>query len=274
MIVERVTLNRNNETPADPGFDVDIQGDVFAIAIGAESDVDRCHVVPSTHLAGAQSPNILADTVGRQFLLGPGARAVSVRRPHIGLIRGPYRVFYPYARQIYRSGGIDHRGTVLADGAGLYGYAPSGSDDVDLVTPKLELEFYRCMPPWLPSERAPLEHAFYYNDFGTSGGYAGGTIRIPGFGRKTLSLSIGMSGRSAGTLRWTFRGINVVGIGGGLGVYRPEIVHNLQAATDETADFEETYFFDGEFDYYELILTEQAALNADVVVDGIIKAWD
>jgi hypothetical protein len=234
----------------------------MAIAIGPESDVDRCIVVAEGADPPIATAGGLASSIDRQVDISNHAFAVSVERPWIGPVSGPFNVLMPYAHSIYGSERLKTDDQVLWQTfAGRPQYAA-----------RVELVLYPFLPPWLPTHRAPLDFAFQYPNFGaTGGGGTGHTIRLPGFGRKRCSLSLEMSGRSAGSLDWTFSGVNVAETDGGIAVVNCK--HELGGGT-ESADFDETFAFDQEFDLFELVLAENAALNAGVDIQGIFKAWD
>jgi hypothetical protein len=232
---------------------IEIGGLWGAVAIGAASDLDRCWLFPKS-----QIDSIAAGTNGaskRQEAFRNG-RLVSVERPFIGQLEGPFYALSAYALDVLQSGGVAERG-------GIHEVALGGNS---LILPQLELDFYKMVPPWLPTKRAPYEQAIYRESASL------GTFRFPGWGRRAQSLSLSLGGRTTGTLTWRLQGINAASWPVVSGV-ADEHPHDLQGSTVESADFDRTYFFDGEFDYYVLTLTN-GALDAGAVTGAIWKAWD
>lgn len=265
-----VKISRFEVTNAGLGYRIPEIGPWEAIAIGAESDVDRCIIVADGAGAPIMNPSGLDGSVDRQNYISDKAFAVSVERPWIGPVNGPLNVLLPYAKSVHETvaDGIQRLRSVDQT---IYQQFLVAGTDRPLYTPRLELYLYPFAPGWLPTKRAPLDFVFRFPQFGTTGETTVG-IYVPTFGRRSHSLSIEMTDRSAGSIDWSLVGANMAepDVGGSLVINR----HDLQATTTEAADFDRTYFFDGEFDFLHLTVSENAALNAGVEVQGIFKAWD
>lgn len=230
-----------------------------AIAISSDSELDRCLIIPKLGDVVRLTSGV-TDEPDKLTRLGAGI-LVSVERPYIGPIEGPLRVLPPYATHALTS---DTATNEIA--------MPRDLDYYNQSAPAfLGLDLYDEAPPWLPTARAPLDYHFRIDDASTLGGPR--TIRVPCFGRREVSVSLKMSGYSSGTFRWKLEGVNHVDYplenDGG-----DEFSKELQADDDNTANFDETYFFDGEFDLLEFTLTEQAAMGAGARISGLVKLRD
>jgi hypothetical protein len=258
--IERFSISDVANLPFD-GFRQTYAERWHAITIGPDSILDRCWIIPPTELGQALSGSTLS-TVRTPF--GPKAIAVSVERPFVGEIDGPVTIFAPFAESV----DSDRRWV-----SGFNNTVFSASADTffpQYAFPYLDLQFWTCAPAVLPSARAPLTGLIEYLQVGTTG-VLGDTIRLPGYGRRRLSLSLRMTGRSAGDITWSLAGINFARHA----TRSPlSISHTLQSSLVEAVDFQRTYFFDGEFDNYALTFAEGAALNAGVTFDVIYKLWD
>jgi hypothetical protein len=237
-----------------------------AITIGPRSQVDRCYIVPLVSTSfGRPDGNTFRS---RRHELLQRCIAVSVERPWVGTLTGPFAVFGPHAMD-----------TDIDTGTGLTTPWIGGKSAValfDLASnpPErgyLDLQFY-CggVPSSLPSKRAPFEYLYRLTEFGTGGSSVFSSV-YPGWGRRLTTLSIEMVGRTAGSIDWNWRGINFATHGGLTAV---NIEEPLQPTVTEAADFSTTLVNDVEFDLYVWSVTENAALNAGVRVDIVVKAWD
>lgn len=246
--------------PVNPHFE--------SICIGARSHFDRCYICPLTG-RDRRFPARAASTEQVSTLL-ERAIAVSVERPFVGGIDGPFVVFAPYAEMSYGTTPQRVRPPVLLD--------YWGSDNLalgEVLHPRLHLDFHRICPPFLPTKRAPFEYAFSYPQFGTSG-LAVGSVRLPAYGRTRYSVSLEGAGITAGggDVQWSLVGQNMTEVGNAGGTKPNNHSHTLQGTTTENADFDRTYFFDGEFDMVLLSLIENTGLAAGTTLSGLIKMWD
>lgn len=257
-----VLTRRFDTTDSVNGYQLIEPGPWQAIAIGPDSDFDRCTIVAKTQgVVPIQVAGGLAGSIDRQVDIGDAAFSVSVERPFIGRVEGPLRVLLPYAKGIYGSQRL------RPDNRALY----QGFAGRPTFLPRLELQLYSFLPPWLPTKRAPFELPFRFPEFGTTGESAV-DLYLPGFGRRSLTLSLRMGGYTAGQFAWRFTGRNSLELHDGTAI--ATITHDLQALTTETANFDRTYAFDGEFDLYHLGMGEGSALSAGTFIEGSIKAWD
>lgn len=247
----------------DQTFPLNAVGPWRAIAIGAESDYDRCILVPRGAGIVVASAGGLTDSLDRQPEIAADSMAVSVERPWIGPAKGPLDVLLPYGKGIYNDAGTSKRARAQS--------IESWQQLSNTLYPRLELQLYPFLPPWLPTKRAPLEVPFQYPNFGTTGETVV-EFYVPTFGRRSLSLAIAMSGYSAGSMRYTVTGLSGIAFMGDPVLFTIE--ETLQPATDKSANFQATYFFDGEYDYVRLDITEPTALGALTTISGVIKAWD
>ena len=248
---------------------------VYAIQIGPESDIDRCWIFPGGVLENMTSPT--ADAQVRHSQAFRSAIKVSVESPYIGYVpAGPYAVLPPYGRSLAAlSGGLE-RGSVIIGDAGwsgsMYGISDAGEGQPGL-DPLLQLVFHRMPVPWLPTKRPPAEWVFNVDAWSAIGAPVSHIARVPGMGRRRLSLSMRMKDYTAGTLDWSFVGVNAVDFGTttiGTQFHR----ETLETQSAVAANFDQSFAFDGEFDYYELTVTEVTALGAGTDLSAIIKAWD
>lgn len=249
---------------------VDVARAVYgAIAIGAESEFDRCWVFPKGQLpARVQSPAVNLSI--EQLFAGAGGFLVSAERPWVGQVEGPFTVLLPYATSIFRgaSSGFERVTPVSENmsgaiaGGGMVGFPGNGR------LPSLVLDFHAETPRWLPSERSPREYVYLAADFGTS---STKRFRVPTYGRRYTSIALKMTGYGSGTLRAAITGYRALGfpINGQL-----EITEEMLAATDFTADFSRIYESTAEYDFIEVLLTEQAAMSADALVGVVVTTRD
>lgn len=263
---KKPTIVRFSAADADQGYPIP-GGPWQAIAIGPESDYDRCTIVAGGSGVPVPTAGGVEGSVDRQVDIASHAFALSVERPWIGPVDGPLNVLMPYAKSLVLEAGPT-TSRLKANASTPLWQQFTGRPDFGA---RVELVLYPFLPPWLPTKRAPMEFAFNYPNFGTTG-ETSLTLIVPGYGRRSLSLSLGMLGLTAGSLSWNFKGANEAENDAGSPVI--STTHTLQAATTEVANFGRTYAFDGEFDVYMLQLAELAALNAGVSVYGFIKAWD
>lgn len=257
--VDRLRWERTDFDSVSAHVSVDV-AEAFAIAIGPGSHFDRCTVFPQRALQPPKASALATETARTALPLGID---VSVERPWLGYLKGPFDILLPYGRATCSGGDRIHpqSNTVW----GLY----TGSE---VFQAALELHFFRSMPPWLPTKRAPLDHVFRYDQFGTTGIPTNRVIRFPTYGRRHHSLSIEMTGRSAGDITWILQGVNESVSQGGTGSVN--IAHVIQPTTTEAVDFERTYYFDGEFDRLTLTIAEGTALAAGTTIQGFYKGWD
>lgn len=255
-------------------FPLDLPGVWGAIAIGPRSDMDACLIMPGSAGCPVSVPPFqlnVASTVYRTRAQDAlkAAIAVSVERPFIGPITGPFRVMSPYHDSAAYQTSTPRRMRVP-------GVSDLWTTHLHSGPAMLELEFYPCIPPWLPTKRAPLKYAFAFPNFGDAAGPLGGsadvTIRVPVFGRRLITLSLEMGGRSAGSMGYTVSGRNLASAGELL--TEIDNVEVLQAEVTASADFDDAFTYDGEFDELLIRLREVTALNAGVTVNGILKAFD
>lgn len=253
---------------------VDIQEPVFAVQIGPESDIDRCWI-----FSGGEADAILAPTADSQvrhnaaFRLG---QKLSVECPYIGYLdRGPYKILLPYARSTIVLAGVLERGSPIVGDTGwpssMYGISDAGEGQIGL-DPLLQLVFHRMPPTWLPTKRPTAEWVFSVDAWSTLGAPISHTARVPGFGRDRVSLSLKLKDvTGGGTLDWSFIGVNAMDPGANdTQIHRETLASGAAIA----ANFDETYFFDGEYDYYELTVTESAAFGAGTDLQAIVKLRD
>ncbi len=107
-----------------------------------------------------------------------------------------------------------------------------------------------------------------------AGGLATAQVVVPTMGRRRIALSIvGESITSGGgSITWSVSGINLLASDSNAFSAVLTNVEVLQAATVESADFDESYLYDGEWDEILLQLDETTA--CDCTLSGIVKAWD
>ena len=271
-MVKRV---RTSVKDSPTGYFADIQGDIYAITIGPDSDVDEVFIIPggmSDTSPPVVSPALANGHAQRQHLLHNDVIHVSVERPFVGLVKGPFRIFYPYA-QAHNGDTTPRRWRPYDDQ--LWFQSAFGADVRRRYS--MEVEFHDCAPMWLPTRRAPLKMPFRFPVFGNTGaaeGLADVDMLIPVMGRKRLQLGIEATGVTAGggSLTWSATGLVV--IENTDSSLQLSIAEALQADSVKSADFEETYAFDGEFDVLWLRIDETTALGAAVAVTGYVKAWD
>lgn len=264
MAVERV---RTTVKTDKDGFYVDRPGPFFAICIGPESDVDECIIIPEGKDAPVPEPAGLDGTVNWQHVLHPDAIHVSVERPFIGEIRGPFRVLYPYAHAYEgAAAGVDLRLRPYNDSL----WFMAGVSVPPRQSMGIELELHTCMPTWLPTKRAPLKVPFRFPSFGSSG-VSDVDLLIPVMGRRAIQFGIDGSVDS-GSLTWSVTGLTVIEDTDGNVIL--SVAETLQADTVESADFEESYRFDGEFDVLWIRIDETTAMPAAQGITGYVKAWD
>lgn len=241
---------------------------VFAVAIASDSDLDRCYICSGSPPAPEASAGL--SEAQRQRNIDPLIQ-VSVERPFIGRLNGPLYVVPPYGVVNYRTA-AGLVGRVVPGDQALYNMPSSGSLGPSDRGTRLRLQLYPFLPPFIPEKRAPLEHTFFWPLYDTlPGTSANKSIIVPGFGRKQLSLSLKMSGWDSGDLTWNMYGINHAT--SMVSATEWSAQHTLSGPNVEGADFNRTYFFDGEFDYYWLAL-DATSLATNVEVSGFIKAWD
>lgn len=243
------------------------EGGVFAICIGPESDVDECIILPNGVMPDIPTPIGLTGTINWQASIHPEAIHVSVERPFIGNVQGPFRVLYPYARGIVGSSSPrrlrPYDDTLWFNAGSRFEARRMG----------IELEFHDCMPSWLPTKRAPLKVPFRYPSFGTTG-LSDVDMLIPVMGRRDLQLGIEgtLITSGGGSLTWSVAGLVV--IENTDSALQLSISETLVTDTVESADFEKSYDFDGEFDVLWIRVDETTALGNNVAVSGYVKAWD
>ncbi len=264
-----VTRRRSDVKTQPEGFTIDIAGPIYAIVIGPDSDVDECYILPNG-LTAPVPPSALgvAGTINRQEIIHPEMIHVSVERPFIGEIKGPFRVFYPYAQA--------HVGTTTPrrlrpyDDALWFGSA-------NTVPPQrkmdIELELHDCVPTWLPTRRAPLKVPYRFPNFGSTG-ISDMDLLIPVMGRKQHQFAIEGSAITSGggSVTWSVTGLVV--IENTDSSLQLSIAETLQADTVEAADFEESWSLDGEFDVIWIRADETTALGATAAISGYLKSWD
>lgn len=228
-----------------------------AISIGPRSMLDRCYIMPVGAFPG-RNPAVAGESMRNEF--ASHAIAVSVERPWVGHLEGPFVVFGPYGQDTDLDGVNGTLPWIGGVGANIYG------DNADLDS-YLDLQFYSTIPHVLPTKRAPAEYLRRYTAFDAT---ALDTLVFPGWGRRRIFLGIEATGIAAGDFTYRVDGVNLAFKNADI----VEIRETLQAATTVNADGEASFVYDGEFDLYELTLDEGAALTAGVDVDIIFKAWD
>lgn len=262
---------RSDVKTSPSGYVADIRRDIFAIAIGPDSDVDEVYIIPEGELANHPAAPSDGSVVRQQPCIHPAAIHVSVERPYVGgPIKGPFRILYPYAPMLEGSAAplrLRPYDDALWTGSAL------GAQFRRRFS--FELEFYDCPPAFLPTKRAPLKHLFNYPGFGTSS-LAGGDVDqlIPVMGRKDLQLGIEGTAITSGggSLTWSLTGLVVIEDTGSSLIL--SIAEALISDTVESADFEKSYDIDGEFDVLWLRVDETTALGAAARVSGYVKGWD
>lgn len=248
-----------------PSYLVDKPRIYQAIAIAADSDIDRCIIIPNGKGAPIAAANGLAGSIDRQRALDPAAIHVSVEAPWFGEVQGPFTVLMPYGRATRNS-----KRMRPPDDGFWHPFLASAQ----LPHAELSLNFHGCAPPMLPVKRAPLEAPFNYPEFGTTGAASPLNLIIPAYGRRQVALSIGFELNGlAGEASWTFLGKNTIDTeDNSLIVNSSEVLQALTAVSG--VDQDATYFFNGEFDYYQLQITETSPLDAGARIWGVFKAWD
>jgi hypothetical protein len=237
-----------------------------AIAIAGDSEIDRCWIFPETDVPAVRTPTVNFTSRVNYFERGI---LVSAERPYIGHLKGNFAALLPYATADFRTdstGIVFERGIPIVDGFGSDGMFGDGRR-----FPFCALEFFAGTPPWLPTSRAPREYVYSCSEFGTSG-ESSKVFRVPSYGRRYWSIAIEMTGRTAGSLNSTikgWRGLNWPQIGASI-----EIDESLLATTTDSADFDRTYEGTAEFDWLEVTIAENAALNADAQVSIIVVVRD
>lgn len=246
----------NTAGDASQGYFVSrLTGQFKAITVGPRSMVDRCYILRQTSLQPVPNAPTTTETLHRDHQ--SDIQMVSVERPFVGLIEAPILVLLPF----------NEESTGSAPGVALN---LGGQTVLDrAVPPYLDLQFYRDIPPWLPTKRAPFSWAKRWTEFGTTG-LSIAAPQIPGFGRRQASVSFEVSGYTTGTLTWRFQGENLVQVGGS----SIRIDQDLQPTTAVSTNTQQVFFFDGEFDYYIFTIQETVTLGAGTTVDVIIKLWD
>ncbi len=249
--------------------DIEAGVDVYAITIGADSDFDECYVLPANK---AIPPVPALDDIGtivrnQPWPLSGDAIHVSVERPYIGHVQAPFRVLWPYAP--YREGLlVPNRLRPYDDN--LWTIAPVGNRKPGAI----ELDFFTCMPGWLPTKRAPLKHPYKYGQFGdtANGGIADADMLIPVMGRKDIQFAIEATALTSGGGSITFSVMGLVVLEDVGSSLQMSISETLIEDTVKSADFEESYDIDGEFDVLWIRIDETTACDCNI--SGYVKAWD
>lgn len=224
-----------------------------AIVIGSRSDFDRCIIVPGGELT---TPKAAPSNLWWRAQLPPSAHGVSVERPLIGAVEGGIAICPPWAESTSNS--------IRARPPDGQAYMALYANTLD---PVLDLVYYQCCPPVLPTKRAPFDWVTYMNDIGAAG-LTSATYYLPGWGRRQVELSIELAGH-VGDVTWSFSGLNAAKTASPF-----YWTHDLQSGTTETADFNRTYLFDGEFDLYKLAMSVPANEGSEASLRISVKAWD
>lgn len=236
-----------------------IVGPHGGVAIAGQSEIDRCWVFPKGDGPAVEGRAFTGITHHQHNLFERGI-LVSAKRPFIGEIEGPYSILLPYAPAVYHHSSTSHeRATILR----ASNYGQSGA------LPSLDLEFFRCVPSWLPSQRAPREYVYRSDDFGTGTGDSSKTFRVPAFGRRYISIALDAI-VLGGTINLTIKGIK----GCDWTSVTIDARETLLATESLTTDTARIYEFTGEFDFVEVTLAEGSALSADSAVGLIITVMD
>jgi hypothetical protein len=262
--IERIRASQFN---ADGYWAIGLKRPWEALCIGPRSMIDRCYVVPISSVESAQAAG--AATAYDLFdYFGPHVIEVSVERPHFGRLSGPVAVFGPWAEST-RLGTPARRGQFSLAGSASMGVI--GDAQKRVIEPTLDLMLYPRCPTSLPSKRAPFNFYTQFTNFG-NGGEDIVSIHVPGWGRRQMSFSFNFD-LGTGDVFYEIDGVNVVNFGPlGSDSVREELLAGTTtpAGTQSAA----TYVFDGEFDYYDISLQEDAALDAGSEVSVWIKGWD
>lgn len=250
----------DNSNLANAAFIFGLKGYTYeAIAIGPNSDLDHCFILPPHEVRVPRTNSTGATQVSEW---GSNVIAVSVERPYVGSLPGPFLIVPQYSQEVDVTSRWAAAATQFPYASSAAGAGVHGAFNLDLM-------LYEESPPWLPTRRAPSKHLLKMENFGTTG-LSDILYRLPGWGRQRSQLSIKMEGRSAGDISWQFDGINHA--------IHPtkSFAHivNLQPATVEAVNFTRSYSFDVEFDYYVLTVLENSALNSGVTVEAVFKSWD
>lgn len=236
-----------------------------AIAIGSRSMFDRCYIIGGSHLGVPIARSAFVDNLD---LYMSQAVEVSVERPHIGHIEGPVIIAPPYSQSVANGGRIS--GMVDSTSLPLTYIGSDNNQQVDdNIVPHLDLVFYKKVPPFIPTKRAPWEYVAGYSQFGTTG-ISTTITQLPGWGRNRWHLALNFTVTS-GSVDYTIAGIDIWSDVSGTAETHTTI---LVPTTTVTLTSQISHVVTEGFDIIQVNITENAAMGANSSVALLARGYD